>query len=186
MYEKLIYDGLEFTAVASVSDDMFKRTITVNGLSKSVAMTGWRFGYLATVHDELIKNMIKLQGQSTSNVNSITQYASVAGLDGRADDDIEMMRVEFEKRRNFACDEFNKIDKLSVVKPNGAFYLFVNIKKITNDSMSFCKNMLEETGVAVVPGVGFGSEGYFRFSFATDLETIKEGINRIKEFVAKQ
>jgi aspartate aminotransferase len=186
MYEKLIYDGLEFTAVASVSDDMFKRTITVNGLSKSVAMTGWRFGYLATVHDELIKNMIKLQGQSTSNVNSITQYASVAGLDGRADDDIEMMRVEFEKRRNFACDEFNKIDGLSVVKPNGAFYLFVNIKKITNDSMSFCTNMLEETGVAVVPGVGFGSEGYFRFSFATDLETIKEGINRIKEFVAKQ
>jgi aspartate aminotransferase len=181
MYEKLVYDG-EFTAVASISDDMFKRTITINGLSKSVAMTGWRFGYLATPNDELIAAMKKLQSQSTSNINSITQYAAIAGLDGRADADIEMMRKEFHKRRDLAVELFNQSDKLSVAKPDGAFYLFVNIQKVTDDSMEFCKKLLEEKGIALVPGVGFGSEGYFRFSFATDEDSIKEGIERIKDF----
>ena len=106
MYEKLIYDGLEFTATASISDDMYQRTITVNGLSKSVAMTGWRFGYLATPHQELIKAMTKLQSQSTSNINSITQHASITALLGEVNDEIEMMRLEFEKRRNVPvkCD----------------------------------------------------------------------------------
>ncbi len=182
MYEKLVYDGVEFTAVASISQDMFTRTITVNGLSKSVAMTGWRFGYLASPNDELIAAMKKLQSQSTSNINSITQHAAIVALDGKADKDIEMMRQEFQKRRDLAVKLFNQSDKLSVEKPDGAFYLFVNIKKVTNDSMEFCKQLLEEKGVALVPGVGFGSEGYFRFSFATDEENIKEGIKRIKEF----
>ncbi len=181
MYEKLVYDG-EFTAVGSVSDDMFKRTITINGLSKSVAMTGWRFGYLASVNDELIAAMKKLQSQSTSNINSITQYAAIVALDGKADDDIEMMRKEFKKRRDLAVELFNQSDKLSVEKPDGAFYLFVNIQKVTDDSMEFCKKLLEEKGIALVPGVGFGSEGYFRFSFATDEDSIKEGIKRIKDF----
>ncbi len=181
MYEKLVYDG-EFTAVGSVSEDMFKRTITINGLSKSVAMTGWRFGYLASVNDELIAAMKKLQSQSTSNINSITQYAAIVALDGKADDDIEMMRKEFKKRRDLAVELFNQSDKLSVEKPDGAFYLFVNIQKVTDDSMEFCKKLLEEKGIALVPGVGFGSEGYFRFSFATDEESIKEGIKRIKDF----
>ncbi len=182
MYEKLVYDGVEFTAVASINQDMFARTITVNGLSKSVAMTGWRFGYLASPNDELIAAMKKLQSQSTSNINSITQHAAIVALDGKADEDIEMMREEFQKRRDLAVKLFNQSDKLSVEKPDGAFYLFVNIKKVTNDSMEFCKQLLEEKGVALVPGVGFGSEGYFRFSFATDEENIKEGIKRIKEF----
>jgi len=181
MYEKLVYDG-EFTAVASVSDDMFKRTVTINGLSKSVAMTGWRFGYLASPNEELIAAMKKLQSQSTSNINSITQHAAIAGLDGRADADIEMMRKEFHKRRDLAVELFNSSDKLSVAKPDGAFYLFVNIQKVTDDSMEFCKKLLEEKGIALVPGVGFGSEGYFRFSFATDEESIKEGIKRIIDF----
>ncbi len=181
MYEKLVYNS-EFTAVGSVSEDMFKRTITINGLSKSVAMTGWRFGYLASVNDELIAAMKKLQSQSTSNINSITQYAAIAGLDGRADDDIEMMRKEFQKRRDLAVELFNSSDKLSVAKPDGAFYLFVNIQKVTDDSMEFCKKLLEEKGIALVPGVGFGSEGYFRFSFATDEDSIKEGISRIIDF----
>jgi aspartate aminotransferase len=181
MYEKLVYDG-EFTAVASISDDMFKRTITINGLSKSVAMTGWRFGYLASPNDELIAAMKKLQSQSTSNINSITQYAAIAGLDGRADADIEMMRKEFHKRRDLAVELFNQSDKLSVAKPDGAFYLFVNIQKVTDDSMEFCKKLLEEKGIALVPGVGFGSEGYFRFSFATDEDSIREGIKRIIDF----
>jgi len=181
MYEKLVYDG-EFTAVASISDDMFKRTVTINGLSKSVAMTGWRFGYLASPNEELIAAMKKLQSQSTSNINSITQHAAIAGLDGRADADIEMMRKEFHKRRDLAVELFNSSDKLSVAKPDGAFYLFVNIQKVTDDSMEFCKKLLEEKGIALVPGVGFGSEGYFRFSFATDEESIKEGIKRIIDF----
>ena len=183
MYEKLVYDG-EFTAVASISDDMFQRTITVNGLSKSVAMTGWRFGYLASPNDELIAAMKKLQSQSTSNINSITQKAAIAGLDGRADEDIEMMRKEFMKRRNIAVELFNEDENLSVLSPAGAFYLFVNIKKVSNDSMQFCKDLLSEKGIAVVPGVGFGSEGYFRFSFATSEEQIREGIKRIREFCA--
>ncbi len=181
MYEKLVYDG-EFSAVGSVSDDMFQRTITINGLSKSVAMTGWRFGYLASVNDELIAAMKKLQSQSTSNINSITQYAALVALDGQADEDIEMMRKEFHKRRDLAVELFNQSDNLSVAKPDGAFYLFVNIQKVTDDSMEFCKKLLEEKGIALVPGVGFGSEGYFRFSFATDEESIKEGIQRIKDF----
>ena len=184
MYEKLIYDGKKFTSVASINEDMFQRTITVNGLSKSVAMTGWRFGYLATPNDELIGAMKRLQSQSASNINSITQHAAIAGLDGRADEDIERMRVEFEKRRDLAIELIEDIDKLSVVKPDGAFYLFINIKKVSNDSMNFAKELLAKKGVAVIPGIGFGSDGYVRFSFAADEKSIVEGIKRIKEFVS--
>ena len=183
MYEKLIYDG-EFTSAASISDDMFERTITINGLSKSVAMTGWRFGYMASAKTELIKATKKLQSQSTSNINSITQMAAIAGLNGSADKDIEMMRQQFAARRDEAVKLFNEVDGLSVLKPDGAFYLFVNIKEVSNDSLTFAKELLDKKLVAVVPGVGFGSEGYFRFSFATDIESIREGIKRIAEFVA--
>lgn len=183
MYEKLIYDG-EFTSAAAVSDDMYQRTITINGLSKSVAMTGWRFGYMAAAKTEIIQATKKLQSQSTSNINSITQKAAIVGLNGDADADIEAMRVQFKARRDEAVKLFNEIDGLSVLSPAGAFYLFVNIKDVSNDSMQFCKELLEEQGIAVVPGVGFGSEGYFRFSFATDIESIREGIKRIAAFVA--
>ena len=182
MYEKLVYEG-SFTSAAAVSDDMFQRTITINGLSKSVAMTGWRFGYMASPNEELIKATKKLQSQSTSNINSITQKAAIVGLNGSADADIEMMRKEFIKRRDEAVKLFNAIDGLSVLKPDGAFYLFVNIKEVSNDSLAFCKELLADKGVAVVPGVGFGSEGYFRFSFATNIENILEGIKRIEDFV---
>jgi aspartate aminotransferase len=182
MYEKLTYEG-EFVSTASISEDMFKRTITINGLSKSVAMTGWRFGYMAAYDSELIKATKKLQSQSTSNINSITQYAAIAGLDGSADEDIAMMKKEFIKRRDEAVKLFNEVEGLSVLKPDGAFYLFVNIKAVSDDSLSFAKELLASKGVAVVPGVGFGSEGYFRFSFATGIATIREGIRRIDEFV---
>jgi aspartate aminotransferase len=184
MYEKLLYDG-EFTSAAAISEDMFNRTITINGLSKSVAMTGWRFGYLAAKDTELISAMKKLQSQSTSNICSITQKAAITGLDGSADADIERMRQAFAARRDEAVELFNAIDGLSVVKPDGAFYLFVNTQKIENDSLKFSKMLLEETGVAVVPGIGFGTDGHFRFSFATDMESIRKGIKRIKAFVAK-
>jgi aspartate aminotransferase len=183
MYEKLMYDGTKFTSLASISDDMFQRTITINGLSKSVAMTGWRFGYLATPIKELSTAIKNLQSQSTSNINSITQKAAIPALLGEADADIEMMRKEFEKRRNIGFEMFNSIKGLSVVKPSGAFYLYVNFKELTNDSsVDFCKKLLEQKGVALVPGAGFGTEGYFRFSFATDEKSIIDGINRIKDF----
>ena len=182
MYEKLTYDG-EFTSCAAISEDMYQRTITINGLSKSVAMTGWRFGYMASANTELIKATKKLQSQSTSNINSITQMAAIAGLDGSADADIAMMRDAFIERRDEAVKLFNEIDGLSVIKPDGAFYLFVNIKEVSSDSMNFAKELLDKKFVAVVPGVAFGSEGYFRFSFATDINTIRDGIARIAEFV---
>jgi len=182
MYEKLVYD-IDFVAAASISDDMYQRTVTINGLSKSVAMTGWRFGYLATPNKELIASMNKLQSQSTSNINSITQKAAIPALLGEVDDDIEQMRRAFEGRCDEAVKLFNEIEGLSVLKPQGAFYLFVNIKDISEDSIEFCKELLQATGVAVVPGIGFGSEGYFRFSFATDMTTIREGVRRIEKFI---
>ena len=182
MYEKLVYD-IDFVAAASISDDMYQRTVTINGLSKSVAMTGWRFGYLATPNQKLISAMNKLQSQSTSNINSITQKAAIPALLGEVDEEIEQMRRAFEGRAEEAVKLFNEIDGLSVLKPQGAFYLFVNIKDISNDSIEFCKELLQATGVAVVPGIGFGAEGYFRFSFATDITTIREGIRRIAKFV---
>ncbi len=183
MYEKIMYNGKKFTAAAEVSEDMFKRTVTINGLSKAVAMTGWRFGYIATPDAALAKALTKLQGQVTSNINTMTQYAAIPALEGDADETIEMMRVEFEKRKNIVVKSFNEIKGLSTTDPDGAFYVFVNIQKVTNDSMKFCADLLEQKGVALVPGLAFGTEGYVRFSFATDLVTIQEGIKRIKEFV---
>ena len=185
MYEKLVYEGT-FTSVASINDDMFKRTITINGLSKSVAMTGWRFGYLAFHNEEVVKKMKGLQSQSTSNVNSITQKAAIPALEGKADAEIEVMRQAFKERRDRAVELFNAIDGVSVIKPQGAFYLFVNVSKISNDSIEFCKELLEKKGVAVVPGLGFGTEGHFRFSFATDIKSIEEGISRISDFITSK
>jgi aspartate aminotransferase len=162
---------------------MYHRTVTINGLSKSVSMTGWRFGYLASPNEELIAAMNKLQSQSTSNINSITQKAAIPALLGEVDEEIESMRKAFEARAKEAVELFNQIDGLSVIEPQGAFYLFVNIKDITQDSIKFCEELLKEVGVAVVPGIGFGSDGYFRFSFATDIVTIREGVRRIEKFV---
>jgi len=185
MYEKLVYGDVKFTAVASLSDDMFQRTVTINGLSKSAAMTGWRFGYLATPKVELVSAMNKLQSQSTSNISSITQAAAVAGLDGSIDKTVEEMRKVFQTRRDEAYELINSIDGLSVIKPDGAFYLFINIKGVSNDSMEFSKQLLAQEGVAVVPGIAFGAEGYIRLSFATDIDTIREGIKRIERFITK-
>ncbi|MDX4012217.1 pyridoxal phosphate-dependent aminotransferase [Aliarcobacter skirrowii] len=185
MYEKLSYKGKKFTATAEVSEDLYNRTITVNGLSKSVAMTGWRFGYLAVPDVKVAKAITKLQGQATSNINSITQYAAIPALLGEADKDIEMMRVEFEKRKDFAVKAINSIKNLSCYDPDGAFYLFINIKEFSNDSMKFCSDLLESKGVALVPGLAFGMEGYARLSFATSMKALEDGINRIKEFVQK-
>lgn len=185
IYEKLIYDGFKFVSTASINEDMFQRTITINGLSKAAAMTGWRFGYMASPNKEIISAVKKLQSQSISNVTSITQVAAIPGLDGSIDKDIEFMREKFKNRRDIAVEGINKIPGLSVLKPSGSFYLFINIKKISDNSMEFCKKLLEDVGVALVPGVGFGMEGYVRFSFATDETTILDGIKRIASFIEK-
>jgi len=185
MYEKLTYSG-EFTSAASVSDDMFERTITINGLSKSVAMTGWRFGYMASANTQLVKATKKLQSQSTSNINTITQKAAIVALNGDADEEIEMMRREFATRREEAASLVNAIDGLSVFVPDGAFYLYINIKEVNPDSMTFSKELLAEQGVAVVPGIAFGLDGYIRLSFANSIDVIRDGIGRIAAYVASK
>ena len=182
IYEKIIFDK-KFVAIASISEDMFKRTITINGLSKCGAMPGWRFGYCATAIDELAAAMRKLQSQSTSNISSIVQAGAIPVLNGEADDYIEMMRKEFAKRRDYAVEAINAIDGLSVVKPDGAFYLFIDCSKVEKDSMKFCMNLLENALVATVPGCGFGMDGHFRVSFACSMDELKTGISRIAEFV---
>lgn len=183
MYEKLRYDNVEFHAFASISEDALQRCVTINGLSKCGAMPGWRFGYMASKNKDLISAVKRLQGQSTSNICSITQHAAIVALNGECDADIENMRKAFEKRRNIGLEMLNKIPNINVYKPEGAFYFFVNISKIEKDSMKFCQKLLEIQKVAVVPGVGFGMEGYFRISYATSEENIKEGLKRITEFV---
>lgn len=185
MYEKLVY-GVKFFSVAAVNEDMMQRTITINGLSKSVAMTGWRIGYLACKDKKLVKLMNNLQSQCTSNINSITQKAAIVALKGEANNDIENMRKAFEERMRFACDAINNIQNLNVCEPQGAFYLFINISTLPRygtDSMGFCQALLKEQGVALVPGVAFGMEGFVRLSFACSLEQLKEGITRISQFV---
>ena len=188
MYEKLVYDGT-FVSIASLNDSIMQKTITINGLSKSVAMTGWRMGYAACKDQKLIKLMDNLQSQCTSNINSITQKAAIVALDGSADADIESMREAFKERRDIACRLIDEIPGISVVKPDGAFYLFININNVkgyNGNSMEFCKALLEKVGVALVPGSAFGMDGFVRMSFACDLAQIKEGFVRINKFVRSE
>ena len=182
MYEKIVYDS-KFTSVASVSKDLFDRTVTINGLSKCAAMPGWRFGYMASAMDDLNKAVKNLQSQSTSNICSIVQKAAIPALLGKADADIEMMNKAFRARRDIAVELVNNICGLSVVAPEGAFYLYINIKRVETDSMKFSSRLLSEAKVATVPGAGFGLDGYIRLSFATDEKSIREGIARIEKFV---
>lgn len=182
MYEKLVFDG-SFCSIASVNEDLLQRTITVNGLSKSVAMTGWRIGYLASKNKELVKLMDNLQSQCTSNINSITQKASLIALNGGVDKEIEEMRLAFLERCNFVFNQINQIKKISALKPQGAFYLFINIQETGLQSLEFSKQLLEKYGVALVPGVAFGMEGYVRLSFACSMQQLKDGVERIKKFI---
>lgn len=192
MYEKLIYDGEKHISIASLSQDAYERTIVINGLSKSYAMTGWRIGYCGT-SEKIAKLMTSIQSHVTSNVCSITQYAAVEALNGPQDKVNEMI-IEFEKRRNYMIDTIESIDNLSIIKPKGAFYIMINIEKclgkeingqILNDSMDFSAMLLECEKVAVIPGKAFGLDHYVRVSYATSLEVIKEGLIRIKNFVDK-
>lgn len=183
MYEKLLYDG-EFVSVGSISQDIFERTITINGLSKSVAMTGWRMGYCACADSTLIKLMTNLQSQCTSNINSITQKASIIALEGGVDTQIESMRQAFLARRDLAVAGINQIKGLRTLSPQGAFYLFISIGNACGgDSMEFCKQLLEQEGVALVPGSAFGMDSFVRLSFACSSEQLSQGIERIARFM---
>lgn len=192
MYEKLIYDNENHISIASLSKDAYERTIVINGLSKSYAMTGWRIGYCAA-REKIAKLMISIQSHVTSNVCSITQYAALEALNG-PQDEITKMINEFEKRRNYMINRIESIDNLSIVKPKGAFYIMINIEnclgkeingKILNDSMEFCASLLENEKLAVIPGKAFGLNNYIRVSYATSMEAIKEGLNRIESFIKK-
>nr|WP_302647361.1 pyridoxal phosphate-dependent aminotransferase [uncultured Clostridium sp.] len=192
IYEKLIYDVEEHVSIASLSEDAYERTIVINGLSKTYAMTGWRVGYTAS-SAKLAKIMSSVQSHMTSNVCSISQYAALEALTG-PQDSINMMKNAFEERRNFMMKKLEEIDEVSFIKPQGAFYIMVNItyfigKSINgvkiNNSIEFAKMLLEEEKVAVIPGAAFGLENFIRLSYATSMEVIEEGLDRIKSFLGK-
>ncbi len=192
IYEKLIYDGEKHVSIASLSEDAYNRTIVINGLSKAYAMTGWRLGYVAA-NKEIIKLMKSIQSHMSSNTNSIAQYAAVAALNG-VDEDQKAMIIEFEKRRNYMLERIEKMEDITCIRPSGAFYVMINIQKYLNKSfygaeiktsVEFAEKLLDEEKVAVVPGAGFGLDNYVRLSYATSMDTIKKGLDRIESFLEK-
>jgi len=186
IYEKIIY-GKKHVSIASVNEKIKKLVIVVNGVSKSYAMTGWRIGY-AAAEEEIIKAASRLQDHTTSNPNSIAQKAALAALNGR-EDHVGKMVYEYKKRRDFMVDRLNRIDGIIVSRPDGAFYVFVNVSKFYSDevkgSMAFCQRLLEDAYVAAIPGVAFGDDRYIRLSFAIGMEHIKRGLDRMEKFVEK-
>jgi len=192
IYEKLIYDGARHLSIASLGDEVKNKIITINGVSKSYAMTGWRIGYAAGP-EEIIKGMSKIQGHSTSNPNSIAQKASVEALIGRQDT-IEEMRREFDKRRKYMITRLNGIEGISCFMPPGAFYAFPDINRILERGIEYNGNkimnsfdlsnfILKEVEVALIPGIAFEAEGYLRISYATSMKNIKEGLDRIEKLL---
>lgn len=192
IYEKLIYEGSQFRCFATFGDEVASRTILVNGVSKAYAMTGWRIGW--TVADaELTAAMTKLQSQETSNPCSVSQYAAVAALTG-PQDCVEEMRQQFAKRREFVLERLGTIPGVSFAIPGGAFYAFFNVSqhfgkplgggKTVDNSSDFATALLESGHVAVVTGDAFGAPGYVRLSFATSLDTLKDGLDRLEQFLS--
>ena len=191
IYEKLIYDGEKHYSIANVSEDIKNQTFVVNGMSKAYAMTGWRIGYVAGPRHE-ISAMASFQSQTTSNANSIAQYAALKALEGDQSCVTEMVQ-EFQKRRDVMVERINAIPHVSCRKPAGAFYIMMNIKevlgksydgRIIESSLDFAELLLAEKQVAVVPGVAFEAEGYCRLSYAVSMEQIERGLDRIAEFIA--
>ena len=192
IYEKLLYDGQTHFSIAQLGEDIKSRTFIVNGLSKAYAMTGWRIGYVAGPQDA-IAAMASFQSHATSNPNSIAQYAALKALEGDQSC-VTAMVQQFEKRRNLMVERINAIDGVSCLKPQGAFYIMLNIKKLLGrsfggrtieGSMDFAELLLAEKQVALVPGVAFEAEGYCRLSYATNEEQIIKGLDRIAEFVSE-
>lgn len=192
IYEKIIYGDTKHIPVAALGEDIKKATILVNGVSKTYSMTGWRIGYAAG-DKEVISAMSKLQGQSTSNPTSISQWASIAAFSG--DHQIITDRTkEFEQRKNYIVEKLNDIPEINCFDPQGAFYVFPNVSgcynkeydgKVIKDSLDFTEFILDEAKVAVVPGVAFGSDDHVRISYATSMDDIVKGIDRMTEAIKK-
>jgi len=196
IYEKVLYDGRKPVSIASLNNAIKDLTITINGLSKSHSMTGWRLGYAAG-DAEIVAAMGRIQDQSTSNPSSITQAAGVEALNG-PQDAVELMRVEFQKRREYIVKALNEIPDVTTNLPGGAFYVFPNVgklygrsytvdgvTKVIESSDSIAEYMLEQADVAVVPGSGFGADDYIRLSYATSMENIVKGTARIAEAIGR-
>ncbi len=189
IYEHVSYEGFKFFTIAQIPE-LKERVLTMNGVSKSYAMTGWRIGYAAGPK-EIIKAIAKIQSQSTSNPSSVSQAAAVEALSGKQDFISERSKA-FQERRDFVVSELNKINGINCLKPEGAFYVFPsckgligkkdkNGKKLENDT-DFVQSLLENNNVAVVQGSAFGLEGFFRISYATSMENLEKAMSRIKEF----
>jgi aspartate aminotransferase len=192
IYEKLIFDEKPFHSVAQISEEAKSKTFVVNGVSKTYAMTGWRIGYVAGPR-EIMAGMSKIQSQSTSNPNSIAQKGAVAALNG-PQDFIKVMLEAFNQRRKHLLQRLNAIKGVHCNEPGGAFYAFPNFshyfntkteEKTIHGSVDLCEYFLTEARVALVPGMAFGDDNFIRFSYATGLETIKEGLDRIESALGK-
>ena len=190
IYEYLVYDGVKHTSIASFNDKIKDLTIIINGVSKTYAMTGWRIGYTAS-NATLAKAMTSVQSHSTSNPNSIAQAATVAALTGPTDD-LKIMIKAFDERRKYMAERINAIEGVSCLVPQGAFYVMMNISalkgktiagKVINNADDFAEIFLEKELVAVVPGTGFSAPDYVRWSYATSLENIKEGVDRLERLL---
>ncbi|MEK6265123.1 MAG: pyridoxal phosphate-dependent aminotransferase [Clostridium sp.] len=191
IYEKLLYGTNKHISIASLSEDAYGRTIVINGVSKAYAMTGWRIGYAAG-STEIISLMTNIQSHTTSNPTSIAQYASVEALNGKQED-MKKMIEQFRLRRDYMVETINSINNLSCISPEGAFYVMVNISNVLNksvngkvisNSIQFSDLLLEVEKVAVIPGIAFGVDNFIRISYATSMENIINGLNRIERFVS--
>jgi aspartate aminotransferase len=180
IYEKLTYDGAEHVSVASLSKTAYDLTITVNGFSKAYSMTGWRLGYLAAP-EPIAKAIDAIQSHSTSNPCSFSQKGGLAALKGDQSP-VEEMRQEFDVRRQYMVERLAAISRVSVVVPKGAFYVLANISGFGLNSTDFAEQLLAKHHVAVVPGIAFGDDRTIRLSYATGLDVIKKGLDRIEEF----
>jgi aspartate aminotransferase len=180
IYEKLIYDDASHVSVASLSKEAYDLTITINGFSKAYAMTGWRLGYLGAP-EQIAKVIDSLQSHSTSGPNSFAQKGAIAALKG-SQQCVTDMRDEFNVRREYMYERLAAIPNVSTVKPLGAFYMLADISKFGLSSTNFADRLLSKAEVAVVPGIAFGDDKTVRLSYATDLETIKTGLDRIEQF----
>lgn len=190
IYYQLIYDNAEFVSIASLGKDVYDHTIIINGVSKSYAMTGWRIGYVAA-SKEIAKVMSNYLSHSTGAPSTISQWASIEALNG-PQEGIEAMRQEFEKRRNYMVKRMNEIPGVSCRMPEGAFYVMMNINQLLgktiggasiNSADDFAMAFLDQGLVAVVPSTGFGIDNFVRWSYATSMENIEEGLNRLEKFL---
>jgi len=181
IYEKLIYDGKKHSSIGGFNKDIYELTVTINGLSKSHSMTGWRIGYLGAPK-EIAEAISRFQDHSTSNPTSISQRAAVAALSA-PDDFSKKLCEEFQKRRDYCVKRLASMKKLEVCVPQGAFYIFFNISKTKLDSNTFANRLLDEKYIALIPGAGFGMDDYCRMSFATSMEQLTKGMDRLEEWL---